>query len=93
MFGLVRLVLRLRPLASATFLVWGLRIGACGLLALMTATRTDYTRVSHGAFKNPLTLKSRKFRPDREMTIEFLGRRDYGFNNSKVLQNEQSFWR
>ena len=31
MLGYVRLVLRLRPLAFATFLVWRLRIGACGV--------------------------------------------------------------
>ena len=30
-FVQVRLVLRLRPLAFATFLVWRLRIGACGV--------------------------------------------------------------
>jgi len=29
--GWVRSVLRLRPLAFATFLVWRLRIGACGV--------------------------------------------------------------
>jgi len=31
MLGKVRLVLRLRPLAFATFLAWRLRIGACGV--------------------------------------------------------------
>jgi len=47
--------LQLRPLAFATFLVWWLRIGACGvgacgLLVLMTAARKR-----HKAFRNSLT--------------------------------------